>query len=128
MRNEIPKELSYPAEVDEKQLFYPAECSAEAPVFNCAAVLAMFGWENDDPGTPSLVTCSACFRRLGLWLFTQKVDAPEDEASMCRLDVVGEHRDVGSLFLVWYELLMWCSTARGLMRRARGVSRDGRQW
>ena len=62
-------------------------------------MLALFGWQNEDPGIPSLVSCSACFRRLGLWLFRKKPvdqgrDSEEGEASVCRLDLIGEHRDV----------------------------------
>jgi len=57
-------------------------------------MLAMFGWENQDPGIPSLVACSACFRRLGLWLFRKKQsENGQDEASVTRLDLIGEHRD-----------------------------------
>jgi hypothetical protein len=99
IRNEIPPSLSYPDEVDPAALHYPSECTNEGPIFETAAMLALFGWQNEDPGIPSLVTCSACFRRLGLWLFRSKPksdepDASEDEASVCRLDLVGEHRDV----------------------------------
>ncbi|RPA72269.1 zf-C3HC-domain-containing protein [Ascobolus immersus RN42] len=55
-----------------------------------ALVLALFGWECEDPKIP-LLHCSACFRRLGLWLF--KADEGGDEASVSKLDVKGEHRD-----------------------------------
>lgn len=82
--------------MDQAQLFYPSDCSDEAPISEAAAILAMFGWQNDEPGVPSLVTCSACFRRLGLWLFQKKGEEANGEASVCRLDVVGEHRDVNS--------------------------------
>ncbi|KAI5814111.1 C3HC zinc finger-like-domain-containing protein [Pyronema omphalodes] len=89
IRTSIPPKLSYPAEVDPAALHYPSECSDHGPVDETAALLALFGWQNMDPGIPSLVTCSACFRRLGLWLFQEK----EGEASVCRLDLVEEHRD-----------------------------------
>lgn len=97
IRNEIPPVLTYPSdEVDPAALRYPSECSELGPVFETAAMLALFGWLNEDPGIPSLVTCSACFRRLGLWLFRPKDGEDGGEASVCRLDLVGEHRDVGA--------------------------------
>ncbi|KAI9769088.1 MAG: hypothetical protein M1840_004439 [Geoglossum simile] len=55
-----------------------------------AFVLAFFGWQAETGHIAGLATCEACFRRLGLWLF--KAKTPED-ASMSRLDVIGEHRD-----------------------------------
>ena len=99
IRNEIPPSLSYPDDaVDPAALHYPSDCLELGPVFETAAMLALFGWQNEDPGIPSLVSCSACFRRLGLWLFRKKpVDQgrhSEGEASVCRLDLIGEHRDV----------------------------------
>lgn len=97
IRNEIPPSISYPEDVEPAALHYPSECMEEGPIFETAAMLALFGWRNDDPGIPSLVSCSACFRRLGLWLFRKKTaenGTEEDEASVCRLDLVGEHRDV----------------------------------
>lgn len=98
IRPEIPPSLSYPEEVDPAALHYPSDCMNDGPIFETAAMLALFGWENQDPGIPSLVTCSTCFRRLGLWLFKKKPSNgdgnPEaSEASVCRLDLVGEHRD-----------------------------------
>ena len=64
-------------------------------VIEPAFILALFGWANEEPSIPTLLTCSACFRRLGLWLFKHpKRGALEDDNAMVsRLDVVGEHRD-----------------------------------
>lgn len=102
IRPEIPPSLSYPTTdlpehileaIHENTLLLEEQHSG-------ALVLALFGWQNEDPGIPSLVTCSACFRRLGLWLFRKKVVSifesvdEQEEASVCRLDVIGEHRDV----------------------------------
>ena len=60
-----------------------------------AFILALFGWANEEPSIPTLLTCSACFRRLGLWLFKHPKGGSigDDDAMVCRLDVVGEHRD-----------------------------------
>lgn len=61
-----------------------------------AFILALFGWANEEPSIPTLLTCSACFRRLGLWLFkheTQAGSIGDDDALVSRLDVIGEHRD-----------------------------------
>lgn len=62
-----------------------------------ALILALLGWQAEEGHVAGLVTCAACFRRLGLWLFSRplisSVDVDEGEASMNRLDVVAEHRD-----------------------------------
>src|SRR5690606_35116253 len=60
---------------------------------------ALFGWANEEPSIPTLLTCSACFRRLGLWLFrpvgqnATSTGATDEDAMVSRLDVVGEHRE-----------------------------------
>jgi len=60
-----------------------------------AFILALFGWANEEPSIPTLLTCSACFRRLGLWLFKHPMGGSTGggDAMVCRLDVIGEHRD-----------------------------------
>lgn len=71
-----------------------------------ALTLALFGWQSEADHISGLATCTACFRRLGLWLFkissassassgesTSKASTVDIEASMTRLDVIGEHRD-----------------------------------
>lgn len=103
VRNEIPPSLSHP-EIDLCSIKHSSEDTDNGPIFESAVILALFGWQNEDPGIPSLVTCSACFRRLGLWLFRKKAKADdimdedsddgEEEASVSRLDVIGEHREV----------------------------------
>lgn len=102
VRNEIPPSLSHP-EIDLCSIKHSSEDTDNGPIFESAVILALFGWQNEDPGIPSLVTCSACFRRLGLWLFRKKAKADdimdedsddgEEEASVSRLDVIGEHRE-----------------------------------
>ncbi|KAL2870491.1 uncharacterized protein BJX67DRAFT_286351 [Aspergillus lucknowensis] len=60
--------------------------SVNTPAF----VLAFFGWDSVD-GAPGLAACSACFRRLGLWIYKpkDKGDAP----ALHPLDVVNEHME-----------------------------------
>jgi hypothetical protein len=100
---EIPQSLSYPTALlpPEVLLLIHENTIPTSELHSPALILALFGWQNEDPGIPSLVTCSVCFRRLGLWLFRKKavsifdsVEEEEEEASVCRLDVIGEHRDV----------------------------------
>lgn len=105
IRNEIPPSLSHP-ELDLCSIRHSPEATDDGPIYEAAVILALFGWQNEDPSIPSLVTCSACFRRLGLWLFRKKaikleetLDSmegleTEEEASVSRLDVIGEHREV----------------------------------
>ncbi|PWW76418.1 zf-C3HC-domain-containing protein [Tuber magnatum] len=101
IRPEIPPSLSYStADLPEHILEAIHENTLLVEEQHSGALtLALFGWQNEDPGIPSLVTCSACFRRLGLWLFRKKAVSifdsvdEEEEASVCRLDVIGEHRD-----------------------------------
>lgn len=91
----IPENLSSPLE----SVPPLPETSEDPPLesHDKAIVLALFGWECEDQSIP-LLTCSACFRRLGLWLFTHRStgDNAEDDDDDCvvsRLDVRGEHRD-----------------------------------
>ena len=69
----------------------PASPIASAPINTSALILALFGWQAEAGHISGLVTCTACFRRLGLWLF--KPTSTSDGSSMDRLDVVDEHRD-----------------------------------
>ncbi|KAL9134309.1 MAG: hypothetical protein Q9175_004513 [Cornicularia normoerica] len=58
-----------------------------------ALALALFGWQAEEGHVVGLATCTACFRRLGLWLFKPSSVHSPPQSSMHRLDVVGEHRD-----------------------------------
>lgn len=66
-----------------------------------ALTMALFGWQghiHDRLGNqPDSVSCQACFRSLGLWLFKSKeVDSAGKEvvgARMSALDAAQEHRD-----------------------------------
>jgi Rsm1-like len=107
MAGDLPSNLSAPDDLDTLRLakqvpiefllpYLPSSSAAEslqgsdAALNHEAFVLALFGWQAETGHIAGLATCEACFRRLGLWLF--KAKTPED-ASMSRLDVIGEHRD-----------------------------------
>ncbi|KAL9130087.1 MAG: hypothetical protein Q9217_001646 [Psora testacea] len=66
---------------------------SQSDVNTSALTLALFGWQAEEGHISGLATCTACFRRLGLWLFKPPGDDPDSQSSMDRLDVVGEHRD-----------------------------------
>lgn len=72
--------------------------SQHAPEINrVALMMALFGWGAMQNYTHSAAECTACFRRLGLWLFKSKEISPTGEeitgAAMKHLDLIREHRD-----------------------------------
>ena len=75
------------------------DLSTTKSINKSALLLALSGWHAEEDGhIPGLATCSACFRRLGLWLFKKppsSSDKPDDAqvSSMEHLDVMSEHRD-----------------------------------
>ncbi|KAL8797853.1 MAG: hypothetical protein Q9195_000205 [Heterodermia aff. obscurata] len=74
----------------------PTRSPPAPPLNREALLLALFGWQAETGHIPGLASCSTCFRRLGLWLFIPQISATtgeEKEATMARLDLVGEHRD-----------------------------------
>ncbi|KAK3175356.1 hypothetical protein OEA41_002603 [Lepraria neglecta] len=71
----------------------PPNNAASPPVNTSAMTLALFGWQAEEGHISGLVTCTACFRRLGLWLFKPSSSDTDSHSSMERLDVIGEHRD-----------------------------------
>lgn len=56
-----------------------------------ALVLAIFGWDVVGDAAAGLAGCSACFRRLGLWLYKPKDDGNVQVYN--KLDVANEHLD-----------------------------------
>ncbi|KAL2857966.1 C3HC zinc finger-like-domain-containing protein [Aspergillus pseudoustus] len=60
------------------------------PINEVAFVLAFFGWNTID-GSPGLAACSACFRRLGLWIYKSKDKG--ETSSHDSLDVANEHME-----------------------------------
>ena len=111
MASELPQSLSVPDSFNLQALceqlpptFLPSSVEtsvSETPSLpentnRTALTLALFGWHAETGHIDGLATCSACFRRLGLWLFKQKFNTArgeEDDSVMSCLDVVGEHRE-----------------------------------
>lgn len=56
-----------------------------------ALVLAIFGWDVVGDAAAGLAGCSACFRRLGLWMYKPKDDG--NVRVYNKLDVANEHLD-----------------------------------
>ena len=75
----------------------PPPSSNSEPLNVEAFTLALFGWQAEANHISGLATCTACFRRLGLWLFKSSLASSDgsqsNPASITRLDVIGEHRD-----------------------------------
>jgi len=108
MSSELPPNPSTPDTFDyssvheqlQDLLLPPSEPEAQPPkdpetpstLNSPAMLLALFGWQAEEDHIAGLATCTACFRRLGLWLFKPSSDS-SIPSSMERLDVVGEHRD-----------------------------------
>lgn len=118
MGDDLPAAVSIPAAIDMSSIIQElgaeffqspqseptgggAESAAPPAINEQALALAFFGWQAEDGHIRGLAVCEACFRRLGLWLFKRKsqitigseTTGEEEEASMNRLDVIGEHRD-----------------------------------
>ncbi|KAI9886091.1 MAG: Protein fmp52, mitochondrial [Watsoniomyces obsoletus] len=71
-----------------------------------ALILAIFGWEGDNSHPKGLISCNACFRRVGLWLYQGKDErsprspsdptrstSMSDDDAVSELDVITEHRE-----------------------------------
>lgn len=78
----------------------PSLSSTNNTTNTSALALALFGWQAEQGHVVGLATCTACFRRLGLWLFNRPPSSsspspsdPPSQSSMDRLDVLSEHRD-----------------------------------
>ncbi|KAJ5346653.1 hypothetical protein N7541_009135 [Penicillium brevicompactum] len=56
-----------------------------------ALALALLGWDATSDGAAGLVGCSACFRRLGLWMYKPKDNG--DVTVYTSLNVADEHMD-----------------------------------
>ncbi|GIK06941.1 hypothetical protein Aspvir_002594 [Aspergillus viridinutans] len=61
------------------------------PINRTAFALAFFGWDAVSNETAGLVGCSACFRRLGLWMYKPKDNG--DATVYDTLDVANEHME-----------------------------------
>ncbi|CAI7675683.1 unnamed protein product [Penicillium pancosmium] len=56
-----------------------------------ALALSLFGWDSVGDGAAGLVSCKACFRRLGLWMYKPKDNG--DVTVYSSLDVSQEHME-----------------------------------
>ncbi|KAI9046270.1 uncharacterized protein KD926_004108 [Aspergillus affinis] len=63
----------------------------EPTINRTAFVLASFGWDSVSDGAAGLAECSACFRRLGLWMYKPKQNG--DSAIYDALDAANEHME-----------------------------------
>ncbi|KAI5807923.1 C3HC zinc finger-like-domain-containing protein [Peziza echinospora] len=110
VKNDLPAVIDYPSKFIDLSLIRHAlphllqephnTTLSRVSVVDGAFLLALFGWASEEPSIPTLLTCSACFRRLGLWLFNNSKKGVAGNGSdgdgdppVSRLDVVGEHRD-----------------------------------
>ena len=100
----IPEGLSIPTLIAQASqiLQPPPETTTPHPspvaINTPALLLSLFGWQTEESGhLPGLVTCNACFRRLGLWLYrsssTSSGATHEESSPLPHLDLVTEHRD-----------------------------------
>ncbi|KAH8427699.1 uncharacterized protein LDX57_005409 [Aspergillus melleus] len=68
------------------------DATQQEPTINRTAfVLASFGWDSVSDGAAGLAECSACFRRLGLWMYKPKQNG--DSAIYDALDAANEHME-----------------------------------
>lgn len=63
----------------------------EPAINRTAFILASFGWDSVSDGASGLAECSACFRRLGLWMYKPKPNG--DSAIYDALDAANEHME-----------------------------------
>ncbi|KAK1146321.1 hypothetical protein N8T08_003108 [Aspergillus melleus] len=68
------------------------DSTQQEPTINRTAfILASFGWDSVSDGAAGLAECSACFRRLGLWMYKPKQNG--DSAIYDALDAANEHME-----------------------------------
>lgn len=82
------------------------------PVNRAALALALFGWDAASDGAAGLVGCSACFRRLGLWMYKPKDNG--DVTVYTSLNVADEHMD----YCPWIDKSAQSGTGRASQKAA----------
>lgn len=94
-----------PAPCDGAQTIPHAAGSDTPPLNPAALALALLGWTgSQDSASYGVASCSACFRRLGLWLYVAKPNTPsssdptstathDGDDDVMKLDIVYNHRD-----------------------------------
>lgn len=80
-----------PTQIQECQATEDSGEATENPTNKAAFVLAFFGWDIYEDKSAGLVSCEACFRRLGLWMYKPKDDG--QSPIYPTLDVANEHLD-----------------------------------
>ncbi|KAL4943652.1 hypothetical protein BDV06DRAFT_189341 [Aspergillus oleicola] len=83
-------ETQQPAAENSQDSASQPQDQSEATINEVAITLAFLGWDSVD-GSASLVGCSACFRRLGLWMYKRKDN--EDGLEPDPLDAANEHME-----------------------------------
>lgn len=76
---------------DESTAKSEASAQKEQTINRTAFALASFGWDSVSDGAAGLAECSACFRRLGLWMYKPKPNG--DSAVYDALDAANEHME-----------------------------------
>ncbi|KAJ5089999.1 hypothetical protein N7532_008683 [Penicillium argentinense] len=71
-----------------------------------ALALALFGWDSVADGAAGIVSCRACFRRLGLWMYKPKENGEVTVYSS--LDVSNEHME----YCPWIDRVAQSGTGR----------------
>lgn len=62
-----------------------------SPINKAAFTLAFFGWDTVADGAAGLAECTACFRRLGLWMYKPKKDGSAPVYDF--MEVASEHME-----------------------------------
>jgi hypothetical protein len=76
-----------------------------------ALALSLFGWESVGDGAAGLVSCKACFRRLGLWMYKPKDNG--DVTVYSSLDVSQEHME----YCPWIDPISQSGTGKANERK-----------
>ncbi len=116
----MPQTVTVPDEYDLKSasrhffLAYPKESAggneAEIPdkIAESALAFALFGWHAESSkDIGDLAVCSACFRRIGLWMWLPRVREGEElEPCISKMRVSDEHRH----YCPWIDVTSQCGS------------------
>ncbi|BCS20719.1 uncharacterized protein APUU_21151A [Aspergillus puulaauensis] len=85
-----PVEDNQPGSENSQEPASERPVQSDPPINESAFILAFLGWDSFD-GAVNMAGCSACFRRLGFWMYKPK--ATEDASSHDPLDAANEHME-----------------------------------
>lgn len=85
-----PVEDNQPGSENSQEPASERPVQSDPPINESAFILAFLGWDSFD-GAANMAGCSACFRRLGFWMYKPK--ATEDGSSHDPLDAANEHME-----------------------------------